>query len=311
MTDEVASVPGVERVYGVDFSGARDAGRNVWVASGAVDDATGAAGDAPRLRVADCAPATEACADAYDGAPTAERDATLAALRRFLAEREPGSLAAVDVSFGLPAALAEHLGAGTWREGLARVAAFDSADSFAGACREWAASDAAAGDGVYRTRRTDDLTGAFSPYHFFVKHQTYHAARAVLAPLVRAERVHVLPMDVDAADGSRPLLAEAYPAATLDALGLHRESYKESGAAARTRRTANLDGLAAAGVELAPGFPRERVLADDGGDALDAVVAAAAGFRNARTDAADGPDDPTGPVPPPDAWHPLEGHIYV
>jgi hypothetical protein len=302
----------VERVYGVDFSGAREAGRSVWVASGVV--VRGEDADAPRLRVTDCAPATAAFAAAYDGEPTPERDATLAALRRFLAGREPGSVAALDVSFGLPAALATHLGAETWREGLARVAAFDSAESFAAACREWATSDAAGSDGdggVYRTRRTDERTGALSPYHFLVKHQTYHAARAVLGPLSRAGRVHVLPMDADAVDGSRPLLVEAYPAATLDALGLHRESYKASGTAARARREANLDGLAAAGVELAPAFPRERTLADEDGDALDAVVAAAAAFRNRPTDATSRQDDRTGPVPPSDAWHPLEGHIYV
>jgi hypothetical protein len=273
--------------------------------------------------VTDCAPATEACADRYEADPTPARDATLAALRRFLAARGPGSLVAVDVSFGLPAGLAEHLGAGTWREGVARVAAFDSASAFADACREWAASDAAGEGGVYRTRLTDERTGAFSPYHFFVKHQTYHAARAVLDPLVRAERVHALPMDAGAADGSRPLLVEAYPAATLDALGLHRESYKESGTAARTRREANLDGLAAAGVALPPEFPRERVLADEDGDALDAVVAAAAAFRNARAGAGghdgDRGDDrdagavatPAGLVPPADVWDPLEGYIYV
>jgi hypothetical protein len=288
-------------VYGVDFSGARDAGANVWVTTADVT--------ADGLRARDCAPAVDALAGYYDGDPTVDRDATLAALRAFVAARDPTATVALDVSFGLPAAVARGaLDVETWRQTPAAVADFDSASAFADACTAWTRDHA---DGAtYLKRETDAGTGAFSPYHFFVKHQTYRAARHVLAPLIEADAVRVAPMDdVGGAAGAgdagtrddpdRPRLVEIYPAATLAAVDAHREGYKGDDAEHRRRRVANLEVLCDAGVVLDDGFPRERVLDDGGGDGLDSLVAAFAAWRHAGDPTPDGP------------WDPLEGFIYI
>lgn len=278
-------------IYGVDFSGAADAGANLWLAAGRATE--------PALRVEVCAPAVEVLADWYDGPPTTDRDATLAALRAFVRSLDAGSVVALDVSFGVPAPVAGGaLDADCWVDALDAVAAFDSATAFSDRCVGWARGTGEV-DGTYVRRVTDELNGAFSPYHFFVKHQTYHAARTVLRPLVAGGDVHVLPMAAGEAGGARPILLESYPAATLEDLGLHRERYKGGGAGERTRRERNLDGLCDRGLGLSDGFPRERVLADEGGDGLDAVVAAFAAYRNR--------DDLT----PETDWRPVEGHIYV
>ncbi|MFB6304930.1 MAG: DUF429 domain-containing protein [Haloferacaceae archaeon] len=301
------------RVTGVDFSGARDARENVWLAEAVVESG------APTVGVESCAPATTALAghldDAGDRAPDRGRapegsgtparppddpEATARALADHVRSLPGGHVVACDFPFGLPRPVAAGaFDATTWRESLDAVAALDSGDALADACRAWAEAEADA-DGVYLKRTTDERTGAFSPYHFFVVDQTYQGMANVLAPLVEDGDAYVLPNDLGEADADRPWLLEVYPAAVFDALGCHRERYKGTGAAERERRAANLDGLRAAGLRL-DDATAERAVANAGGDALDAL-AAAVGAARAVVDGRLRPD--------PGAWDPVECHIY-
>ncbi|MFO8114460.1 MAG: DUF429 domain-containing protein [Halorubrum sp.] len=166
------------------------------------------------------------------------------------------------------------------------------------------------GEGTYAKRRTDAAVGARSPYGFIADTIAFYGMRDVLASLI--DEVRFAPMD--RTDGgwrpeapAGPTAVETYPAAVLDRLGLHRTNYKGSGDEKATRRRRNAEGLAeAAGVVYNSGSGlTETMVADAGGDALDAVAACVGAFtawtRDYEPDAAALGD--------PDAVA-LEGHIY-
>ncbi|CQH48566.1 uncharacterized protein HHUB_1434 [Halobacterium hubeiense] len=273
---------GFETVYGVDFSGAREAGENIWVSE--VD----VTGDEPA--VVGCQPATAALEDHYVGATTTDREATLDALVSFVASRPAESV----VGFDFPFSVSERAARGafdaeTWEEVLDAVADCAGADEYAEACAEWAREHT---DGTYLKRDTDEEWGAFSPYHFFVNAQAYHGMADVLAEL--RDETTVVPFDALRGD---PVVAEVYPAATLDVLGLCREGYKGDDPGEQRRRKRNLEGVTErADLSVRPAV-RDRIIADSEGDALDSLVAAVAALRNAG----DFDDGDSG----------VEGRIYV
>lgn len=263
-------------VHGVDFSGAVRPGDDLWVASGDVDGG---------LAVTDLRPASEAFGR--------DRDAALAGLREFVAGTD--GPVGLDFPFALPRQLHDR---GTYRDFLAWFpTAFDGPEDLGDACAARAA-DLTGGERTYLKRATDERTGARSPYFWFTRAGTYYGVTEVVAPLV-AEGAGVEPMAP--APSSSPTLAEVYPAATLRALDLPDESYKEPTAEARDRRGEIFDGLAERGL-VCDEDVRARALADSGGDALDAVLAAVATARAAERDFAVGDRS---------AYDSVEGYIYV
>ncbi|MCD2198533.1 DUF429 domain-containing protein [Halobacterium sp. KA-4] len=256
---------GFETVYGVDFSGAREAGENIWVSELDVTD------DNPTL--VRCRPAVEALESHYSNTPTTNREATLDALVSFVESRASESVAGFDFPFSVPERVARGaFDAGTWEGVLDGVADCADADAYAEACAEWAREHT---DGTYLKRETDAEWGAFSPYHFFVNAQAYHGMADVLAEIHDATTV--VPFDER---GSRPVVAEVYPAATLDVLGLYREGYKGNDPGEQRRRERNLAGLTERAALSVHPTVRERIVEDAEGDALDSLAAAAAAYRN-------------------------------
>lgn len=270
------------RVVGVDFSGARDARENVWIAE---CERTGEG-----LALVACGPASERLApDGPD--PGATRDALVG----FVDGLDAGAAVGLDVPFSLPAPVARGLGATTWRETLDAVAAFDDASAMDAACQA-----ATPGERTYARRTCDDALDSFSPYHFFVKRQTYHGM-TLLRSLVDDGSAWVLPFDLAdaraAGADARPLLLETYPAGVFERLGLCRERYKGPSDEERRRRERNLAGLREH--VAVPDPLADRIAGDADGDALDAL-AAAVGTRLAVG---------RGLVPRTDEWA-LEGAIY-
>ncbi|MFB6111038.1 MAG: DUF429 domain-containing protein [Halobacteriaceae archaeon] len=275
------------RVVGVDFSGAADAGEKIWLADGRVTDEA--------LRVERCEPAAER----FDC--SGDREPTLSALREFLGNAERTAIG-IDASFGLPATIVTQLfQAETWRESLDIVASrFDGPEALSEACMTWARETS---ERTFLKRATDEITGASSPYHWLVRHQTYYALVGLLEPLVAGGNVAVVPQRMVPDDPALPRLLEVYPATTLGRLGLHRERYKEEATAARERRRENLEGLKAAGLVIPPGL-EDALVMEAGGHALDAVVAAYAVHGAIR--------DPDAVTPGRlDESTRLEGHIFA
>lgn len=281
------------RVLGADFSGARDAGRSLWVTE---------------ARLTDDGLVVEAC---YSGADRwgVDRESAHAGL----ADRVTDDFATVglDFPFSLPQPLLDVDCGGTWQglldwladgggpggsDGAAggtenKRASGDSRgpsdpSSFAAACR--ASARAYTDDSSAALRRETDLRrAALCPYGTRVQYQTFHGIRNVLAPLAAADGVAVAPMQTR---GSTRVV-EVYPAATFGWLGLYREGYKgENG----DRRVTNVDGVEACSVDLG-GF---RETYETNHDALDSLAAAVSAGRNVDAEPA-----LHGPL--------AEGHIYV
>lgn len=269
-------------VYGVDFSGARDAGKKIWIATGLIE------GEA--LCVEDCCPALNL---PDSGVP---RDQCLAALRHFIAAR--GScVVGLDFPFGLPRDLVSD---STWVKFLSM---------FKSRCRNpehFRKSCLRSRDGKELKRTTDrESRTPFSAYNLRLYRQTYFGIGDLLASLVQEHCACVLPMQ-HAVPGV-PWLIEICPASTLRRHGLNRPPYvpyKGKTPEHRTARRMILKKLEEAhGLAVASRDRRLRILENPTGDALDAVIAAVSTFRALRdgfhASASDNDD------------HLVEGYVYA
>lgn len=281
-----AAFEDADEVYGVDFSGAKDAGRKIWVAGGPVGD-DGVLDIETWCAVAD-----------LDGGGTDLEDA-LCALRQYVEER-PDAVFGFDFPFGLPEGVVEVVFDGVvdgadgadddWRgvvEGFEET--FANPNDFREQCSD------AAGDGS-RLRETDAVHGGWSPYHWMLHKQTYHGIAGVLAPLVADGGATGVPMEAVGTGG--PWLLEVYPAATLARGDLYVQGYRGDSERARERRETNIR-------QLSEDCDVSRDVADiasRGHHTHDALVAAAAALRT-RSDGPTPGDEP--------CCNEVEGHIYA
>jgi hypothetical protein len=269
---------GCRRVYGVDFSGAKDAGNRIWIASGIVDE------DALLI---------EACYRARDLPGSARgRERCLEALRCFIAE-ETGAAFGLDFPFGLPRELVAQ---DSWQGfALSFPEFYASPEALRRFCRE-----AAGGRELKRVTDRESNT-PFSPYNLRLYRQTYYGIRDILHPLVRDDLACVLPMQP--ARPGRPRVLEICPASTLKREGLY-EPYKGRTGTHRASREVILDRLqAVAPLAIPRQAVRSAILEDRGGDALDSVVAALAVLRALR--------DPSLRTVEGYVAHTVEGYVYV
>jgi hypothetical protein len=248
-------------VVGVDFSGAIDAGRKIWLAW------CTARGD--RLVV-------DACVRAADLPGSGRgRDRCLAAVRAVLANAGAAVLG-LDFPFGLPSPLVSDQ---SWDVFVCRFAErFPDPQTFKRACAE--TTHAKTGQRELRRQTDRDAKTPFSPYNLRLYLQTYHGIRDLLAPLVVTDSVRVLPMQPPAPD--RPWLIEICPASTLKRLGAS-QPYKGKGLDA-ARESLLVQVEAAFSMDV-PDAIRRLAMHEVEGDALDSLIAAAATFGALR----DGP----------------------
>lgn len=244
----------IRRVYGVDFSGAADAGKKIWVTSGVIE------GDA--LQIERCHRAEDLPGWGKD------RDQCLAALRHFIGKEQAG-IFGLDFPFGLPRALIKEE---SWEDFILSFPdRYSSPEKFREACR------AAAGSSEFKRVTDRESHTPFSPYNIRLYRQTYFGIRDVLAPLVRGHLVCVLPMQSVLL--GKPWVVEICPASTLKQENLYFP-YKGGRREHQVARTRILEEIEARGPLFFPAPALRLVVVDDrNGDALDSVVAAFATFR--------------------------------
>ncbi len=270
-------------IRGVDFSGGRSPGDDIWIAEGRSDDG--------RLSI-------ETCRSASERFDTAGRGSILRALRRLLEESTGAT--GLDFSFGLPAALLPER-IDSWAAATGWFAA-TFADEGPPGMRERLKSAARdrPGSGIELKRRTDRAVGANSPYSFITYYQTLYGIRDVLAPLVDAGAIAVPPFETA---GPRRVV-EIYPAGTLRRLETVDTKYKDGSDEAIERRERIVERLTeseAVGMSVRiPRTVRETVIEETGGDALDSVIAAVATARAAASG-----------FEPERPFDDREGYIYV
>jgi hypothetical protein len=238
------------RFLGIDFSGATDAGKKIWIAEGA--EISG------RIAVSDLSPASELPESG------AARTPALAALTAHIAALGP-AIVGIDAPNSLPRAFAPK-GWEPWFAGFATAHA--SAEHFRESCRR--------ATGGKESKRPCDVTAKtpFAAWNLRLYRQTWHSLVDLYGPLLAANAVTVAPFQ--RANRKRPRLAEICPASTLKHLGLYAPYKGRTLSDARRRLMREITARAA--LEVSRRL-RERAIEDQGGDALDAVVALAAAVR--------------------------------
>ncbi|UCH22316.1 MAG: DUF429 domain-containing protein [Deltaproteobacteria bacterium] len=245
------------QIYGIDFSGAIDAPKRIWITSGST------AGRA--LRIDDCKSARELLA------LEEHKNLSFAALGDYI-KGKPGAIFGIDFPFGLPKELVIQK---KWREFVAAFAGlYESPELFRETCLKAAAHREL-------KRQTDRLAHTpFSPYNIRIYKQTYFGISKLLGPLVNQNLACVLPMQKPLAN--KPWLIEICPAATLKKMHLYI-SYKSRSEKHRKARRLILKKMVESRVIRLKKSKIAAIIAEDkGGDALDSVIAAMAAFLAAR-----------------------------
>ena len=120
----------------------------------------------------------------------------------------------------------------------------------------------------------------FCAWNLRLYRQTYHGLADIVAPLHRARLASVI--SIEPPHPTRAWLAETCPASVLKRLDLYRP-YKGRTPAARRMRRDIIGALIERGRLLAPARAhRERLIDDQGGDALDSVIACLAAAATLR-----------------------------
>jgi hypothetical protein len=272
---------------GVDFSGAKEAGRNIWVAR--------ATPSGRRLRVRELSSLAAL-------AGTAERAPALAHLVSLIRE-SADALWAMDFPFALPLEVLQGPDR-SWKGQLDWV--HDWGDDAYGLGLECIRRARTLGDRMHLRRRTDaEAKAPFDCYHYRIIFQTFYGMRDVLRPLSTARGVAVLPFHYRRLPNARTVVMECCPSSVLKRLKLPHQNYKQPAGGPLTAKRINtrhaiLDGLRPH-VRLDPRFVRI-AMRNPGGDALDAVIGAVGGWLGwGRADhRAIARDD----------RYPLEGHLY-
>lgn len=258
------NAPFISRVVGVDFSGAKAAGENIWLADCRVESGA--------LRLT-------ALNRLGDLAGTADRVPALETFVRLIGDSTQ-TLWGIDFPFALPIEIAKPLA--TFDDQLQAVRHFaGDAYSFGRSC---VATAKTLGDKMHLRRATDVETKTpFDSYHYRIICQTFHGMRDVLLPLRGVSGTIILPFDpMGPADR---VVCEACPGSTLKRWGSSHNNYKQATggpltATRRITRRAIVDRLRQS-VAIEERFVR-LMMRNPGADALDAALAAAGVWESWR-----------------------------
>jgi len=244
-------------VCGVDFSGARDAGRRIWLARCKIGE------DAVNL-------VDLLQAESLPGSGRA-RGLNHRALAAYIGKQKD-AVFGLDFPFSLPIGL---IRAKTWKEFvLTFEESYKSPEDFRKLCRSEA-------KGRELRRHTDMVSRApFSPYNLRLFRQTYFGIKDVLSALVRTDAACILPMQQPL--NGKAWVVEICPASTLKKENL-RTPYKGSENNRTAARRKILEALEEnLRLRVVTSALRSKIISDIGGDALDSVIAAMATFNACR-----------------------------
>lgn len=260
-------------IVGVDFSGASDAGKHIWV--------TEATADGDELLV-------ERCYSVEEATGSVDRQSALEELVTAINDSGDCSVG-LDFPFGIPEVVTE---AETWSGTLDWICDQTDPDSFHEACKEKYAGSG--GDGKYGSRVTEarQNVGGLCSYGWRIRMQTFYGVSEVLRKL--QGKASFPPMEPTE---SRTKIVETYPAATFESIRANRTGYKAKRYADHERRFQNVESLKSEGVVFANRDACRFAQCDD--NALDSVAAAFATHRSSAE------------VESNTKAYRTEGHIYV
>ena len=244
------------RIIGIDFSGAKDASKKIWLAEGSVK------GNA--LEIEHCSSAR----DQFD--PRSDRTACYRALRTYLT-RQSDAIVGLDFPFGLPAKIFRS---SSWELFLSDFTRkFHRPESFRRYCKNACQEEV--------KRETDLLTKTpFSPYNLRIYKQTYYGITEVLEPLVRRQQAVGLPMQPPRPSVPWPI--EICPVSTLKKLNLYFPYKGRDETHFEDRKKILQKICKAESLVVKNDETRNIVVRDQNGDAIDSLIAAAATLKALR-----------------------------
>lgn len=251
--------------FGVDFSGAKQAGKNIWIARLESNPDT--------FQLTDLHCLAKLCSP--------ERYAAHKYLVDRISESE-SALWGMDLPFGLPL---EIMGEKTpWSGQIKQVQSWgDDAYDFGLECIRRAKL---LGGPIHVRRLTDtEAKAPFDGYHYRIIYQTFYGMRDVVGQLMQRPHTAIIPFHYTRLAKAKRVCVETCPSSTLKRLGLPHQNYKQpTGGPLLPKRLktrhAILDGLAEF-VLISPGH-RRVIMRNGGGDALDAVIAALGAIQGWR-----------------------------
>jgi hypothetical protein len=269
-------------IYGIDFSGAVDAGRKIWISLAMIKGGV--------LEIRNC----------FQGFSLPDSGKKLhdclPALVEFITNHR-NSLFGFDFPFGIPQAIFKKFGFENWAGFIAVFPKqFNCPHEFQSKCKEVF--------GKREAKRTTDREShtPFSPYNLRLFRQTYFGIKDILYPLLTNGRACVMPMQEIIND--RPLILEICPRSTLIRENIAGRKYKGKTQEHRGNRRHILKNLKDKNV-IIPNDDHSRLIIDDpGGDAIDSVLAAYTVWKALL--------NPTFPFPT--GWkkeYALEGYVYT
>jgi len=267
-------------VFGIDFSGAKDAGNKIWIAKGVPEGS--------KLLVSECRKTRD-----LTNSGSRLKDCLPALVN--LINSNCNAAFGFDFPFGLPLSLVREE---TWEAFiLGFTTRFDDPDDFKGKCYS------EAGNLELRRGTDNEACTPFSPYNLRLYKQTYYGISKILLSIVRDRSACILPFQEAVA--GKPWILEICPASTLKYLikkGV--PPYKGSKEFHRDNRCQILVHVMKAGVIFGKNTEiKDKIIADKGGDALDSVIAAIATFNALQNGDALIPDE--------NGYWKIEGYVYV
>ena len=239
-----------EVVYGIDFSGAKTAGKSIWIAKATPGD--------KGILITGCFSAKDLL-----GLATPNREAVLPGLVEFVAGT-PNAAFGCDFPFSLPSHL---VGQPTWRDFLeAYPQRFPSPEAFRQHCTQ--RNLARCGKKEVR-RETERMWKKAMPVNNLRMYKmTHFGIGSFLRPLVLDYGSSVPPLTGENSEG--PLILEVFPTGTGLDTGLGVPKHNSSKALGELERQGRVR-FSGAGIQDA--------VLNGGGDAVDSVVAADAAYR--------------------------------
>ena len=274
----------VQTIYGIDFSGAKDAGNKIWIAKSVPWDGGLLIKECFRARdLPNSGKQLESCLPSLVNLIKPNRNAAFG----------------FDFPFGLPASLVEQ---NTWEGFVLKFPSlYGSREDFQEKCTSKAVQ-ITGGCQKELKRKTDEAAKTpFSPYNLKIYKQTYYGIKKIIYPIVHNELACIQPMQ-ESMDG-KPLVLEICPASTLKRLHAYLP-YKGRDETRRENRRKILNVIeGSCPAEIEQDEITHKIIEDNGGDALDSVIAAMATFNAIQNEDDLIPDD--------NGFWKIEGYVYV
>lgn len=241
-------------ILGIDFSGAVDAGRRVWITEGEIQG--------NRLKIKKCLRGDELPTSGQD------RDRCLQSLQKFISKNSDCAFG-LDFSFGLPEALVDER---SWSEFILTFPRkYRSAEAFRLRCR------AAEVNGELKRLTDRESRTPFCPYNLRIYRQTYYGICKLLFPLVKSGKVCVVPMQP--LSPGKAWIFEICPASLLKSISLYQPYKGKTRNHLHNRRQILKFFLDRKTIFFSGAHLLDRIIHNSEGDALDSLLAAIGTFR--------------------------------